>query len=178
MSVPYRLVNLSHIMVVIIAITMVVIPVMLAILWWQFDWIAQSVSRLGTFIIYPERVGPGTRLLGFLISMIPASLLLYGLWHLREAFERFGRGEFFTPETIACIRTFALMLALQALARPIATALLSVVLTIPNPPGERALAISIGSGELEILFVGAVFFAIAHLMAEGRRLADDNAQIV
>ncbi|MFN3232915.1 MAG: DUF2975 domain-containing protein [Alphaproteobacteria bacterium] len=123
-------------------------------------------------------MGPGTKLLGFLISMIPAGALLYGLWRLQDAFSRFAAGEFFSRETIRCIRTFALMVLLQALLRPIASSMLSVLLTLQNPPGEKALAIRFGSGELEMLFVGGLFFAVAHLMAEGRRIADENAQIV
>ncbi len=178
MTIHPRFIRLSLLLKHVITLSLILLPTLFAALWWQFDWLAANAPELNRLAVDAQSVGPGRRVLGFLISMLPVSLLLYGLWRLREAFERFSQGEFFTYETITCIRSFALMVMLQSLMRPVATTLLSVLLTMSNPPGQRTLAISIGSGELEMLFVGAVFFAVAHLMVEGRRLADDNAQII
>jgi hypothetical protein len=154
------------------------IPAVLALAWWQFDWLVSNAPEFRHVPFNPESIGAGTRLLGFTVSMLPASFLLCGLYRLARVFRSFSEGAIFTPGTIAGIRTFALMVVLSALARPVATAMLSVVLTMNNPPGERALAITIGSGHLEAVFVGLVFFVIAHLMQEGQRLAEDNAQII
>ena len=67
---------------------------------------------------------------------------------------------------------------LYAASSPIIGGLLSVVLTMGNPPGERALVLSFSSNELALLFLGGCLLVISWVMAESSRLADDNAQIV
>ncbi|MBI1179519.1 MAG: DUF2975 domain-containing protein [Alphaproteobacteria bacterium] len=154
------------------------IPLLLAFLWWQLDWIAAASPDLSRIAFDPREVNGAQRAAAFLTSMIPAGVLIWGLLRLQAVFRRFATGEFFSAATTDGLRAFALAVTLQALLRPVASALLSVLLTLQNPPGQRSLAVGFGSAELETLFVGAVFLAVAHLMNEGCRLADDNAQFV
>lgn len=67
---------------------------------------------------------------------------------------------------------------LLALLLPLTRGLMTVALSLGNPPGQRSLAIGIQWDDcLHILF-GAVLLTIARVMAEAQRLADDNAGFV
>jgi len=73
---------------------------------------------------------------------------------------------------------FAWGVLLLALLLPLTRGLMTVAFSIGNPPGQRFLLITVAWFDcLHILF-GAVFVAIARVMAEARRLADDNAGFV
>jgi len=73
---------------------------------------------------------------------------------------------------------FAWAVLLLALLLPLARGLMTVALSIGNPPGQRFVSITLAWFDgLHILF-GAVLVAIARVMAEARRLADDNAGFV
>lgn len=144
---------------------------------------------------YPEIVGspiPGaaglwgvtgdlpvvTRLGGFLVSMIPAGVLIYGLARLRQMFRLYGRGSIFTADAARCLRQFSVTVMLQAILSPLATAAHSVIVTRHNPPGEKMLTLSLGNQEFTALLLGGLLLVIAWVMGEGAKLAAENRQFV
>lgn len=110
--------------------------------------------------------------------MAASGIVLFGLWRLRRLFELYSVGQIFTVENARCLSSFAWALVVFAATRPLFGAVLSVVLTWRNAPGQRELAISLGSNEVGVAFVGALLLIIAWVMREGCRLAEENAQIV
>ena len=115
---------------------------------------------------------------GALLSMLPLSLLLTGLWEARRCFQRFVAGEIFSAGTVRCLRRFAgWVMASVAAGMATATAI-SVLLTINNPPGMRHLAISVGSDQVFTLFFAGMVWLMAAVIGEARELADENAAFV
>ena len=173
-----RVRRVSRLMRLICTLAIFVIPLGLAGLWATFDlWAAShpELMHLGKL----ARPMPAPILLsGFLISMIPGSIALFAVWRLRRLFGLYAGGEIFTAGNVRCLRDFALAVMGLALAKPVTGALLSVVLTLANPPGQRQLAIQFGSSEVTTLFVGGVFLTIAWVMDAGREMAEDSARIV
>ena len=121
---------------------------------------------------------PLFRLLAFLVTMIPGAIAIYGLLALRRLFDSYRTGAIFAAGNALCLRTFAISVVGSVLAKFITAPVLSVVLSWHNPPGTRALAITLNSDDLGALFVGCLFLVVAWIMAEAQRLAEDNAQIV
>ena len=118
------------------------------------------------------------RLAAAAITLAAAGPLLFGLDQLRRLFALYRTGQVFVPDGAQRLRAFAWAVILMAIVQPIAGAVLSVVLTLDNPPSERMLSISIGSGQVQTLFVGVLFLVIATIMREATRIADENAQII
>ena len=52
--------------------------------------------------------------------------------------------------------------------------LLSVALTLHNPPGQRIFTLDIGSPDLTALLLGNILAVIAWVMEEGRKLQEDQ----
>lgn len=121
---------------------------------------------------------PEVRLAGFVISMIPMTVVISGLWQLRKLFIRFSKMEVFSCGTVRQMRLVALHLIAIGTIMPMSGALMSLATSFSNPPGLRVISITLGGGELASLFIGAVFLAISWVLVEGKKLADENQQFV
>ena len=168
----------SRIMKGICSTLIAIIPLLLIFIWMNFP-AAASALQLFTYVPYQLECLTSVNLIaGFTISMALASVLLYGLYKLRCFFVLCSTGNIFTPESGNYLHSFSLSAILYAvLAIPVHT-LLSVILTINNPPGERAVSISLSSTELSLVFLGGVFFVISWVIKESVRIAEDNAHFV
>jgi uncharacterized membrane protein len=66
----------------------------------------------------------------------------------------------------------------QAPLGPLTSATLSAALSVGNPPNERAITIAFSINDYFALLVGGVLLAIATVMREAARLAEENASFV
>ncbi|MBE0586358.1 MAG: DUF2975 domain-containing protein, partial [Desulfofustis sp.] len=131
------------------------------------DWLPhRSYEIVGGF-------PPLVRVLGFAVSMIKGAVVMYGLWVLVRLFKLYQAGIFFQAENVRCFRNLSRSLVLWALAGVLVTPLLSVVLTMNNPPGQRVVEISLQSADLTALVVGGMLGVIAAVMEDGERLREE-----
>ena len=103
---------------------------------------------------------------------------LVGLYFLRRAFANFASGEFFTAANSQDLRRFSILLFAQALATPVHQSLMSVLLSLNHPAGQKMLSITIGSNELKAIGVALVLWVMSDLLVEARRLHFENEQFV
>ena len=162
-----------------------IIPVGLAVLWFTMDWWVFGAGKATGFrpwqgpdFAIPQPIPDYSLALGFLASMLPGSLMVYAVWHLRALFGLYGQGQIFTAKNAMHLRRFALAVLGMTLAGPVSNTLVILALTYGNPVGQRMLSISFSSSQLVVLFMGVMFLVIAWVMDEGRELAEDQAQIV
>lgn len=175
--------TISKILSPLCVLVFILIPALVAAVWF---WGDESFIRSGEpshyFVPYgielQSDLNPGTRIAGFVISLLPNLLLLYGIWHLRALFLCFGQLEFFSQRTTRHMRAFALANFVYAFAYPLAGGLLSVALSSLDPATPTLLILTAGHHELMALFIGGVFLLIASLMAEGQRLSDEVEHFV
>lgn len=111
---------------------------------------------------------PGQHLLGgfsLAVGVLPGLFLLH---HARKLFACFARGEVFAAEPVAHIRAAGLWLVVSAIA-----ALFAKI-------GLNSASGTNNNVELDIqsLVFGAATFVAASVMAEARRIADENASIL
>lgn len=175
---PTRLSRLSALMCCVAALGGAVGEIALAWIWLSPDWVRTVVApRVG---VLPEQVALSTQvqLAGFLVSMLPLGVLLYALHQAYGLFDTYRRGNVFAKDAPLRLRRIGFSMMALAVLRPIASALLSMVLTYQNPPGGRLLVISFSLDDYMLAALAGLFFAIGHVMVEAARLADDAAQIV
>ncbi len=155
-----------------------VLPLGLALIWVNLDSLGPEFIAQVSHAARIDTLGVGTLILGFAISMIPVSMLIYGLVQLRRLFCLYGAGQIFSNLHAVYLRRFALASILSVFLQILSGSLLSVLLTFQNPPGTRQLTVSITSDHLGTVFLGSVLLVIAWIMVEGSKMAEDNAQIV
>jgi hypothetical protein len=118
------------------------------------------------------------RVAGAAISLLSVAFLMAGLWQARSFFRLFRTGQVFTADAARCLRRFAGWVALSVVARVVAGAALSVVLTISNPAGMRHLAIGVSSDALLALLFAGMVWVMAAVISRARALAEENASFV
>lgn len=173
-----RIQRLSYFMQQLCLAVMVAAPSALIAFWLNFERFAGTLAQQQSIPLQLEHIGPLNLILGFLVTLIPLSIVLYGLYHLRALFALYYQTMFFTKANVRHLRTFSISLFTYALLNPVITTLASVVLTMSNPPGQRSLIISVGSNQAAVAFIAAIFMIIAFIMVEGQKLADENAEII
>lgn len=171
-----RIRAVSAVMRAFCTIAIVIIPVGLAAFWaLASPELIGDIRSLGNPV---AALPPLFRLFGFLVTMIPGAIGIYGLIALRRLFDACRAGAIFAAGNALNLRAFAVSVVASALAKIMIGPVLSVLVSWHNPPGTRELAITLSSDDLGALFVGFLFLVVAWIMAEAQRLAEDNAQIV
>jgi hypothetical protein len=116
----------------------------------------------------------GTRWLGLAVSLIPLGATMLCLWWLVHLFGLFAAGEIFTGNTVKYIRRTGWTMLAGVALMPIHEVLLTLVLTMHNPPGERLITISLEPGDIRDLLVAGIIILVSWIMDEGRKLRETD----
>lgn len=158
------------------ALGAVMLTVLPAWFWSSPTWVAQAADRMAG--VHEITLDADALRLGALVGLLPMALGLYLLWQLWRLFGEYGAGRVFTPEATLRLRRFAWAVLALVLQAPLLRAVLSVVLTLGNPPGRRQLVLGFGSDDYIGLLLALVLIAIATVMAEAVRIAQDHEGFV
>lgn len=111
-------------------------------------------------------------------EMIPMAAMIYGLLKLRELFGLYEKGLIFTEKNVTCFRSLGRTLIIWVICDVVKNSLISIVLTLPNPPGHRMITVGLYSADFTAIFVGIVILIIAWVMDEARKIQEDQALII
>lgn len=112
------------------------------------------------------------------VAALPALLFALALWQVRRFSALYEAGDPFPPGAGMHIKRFGYLLLGLALAQILAGMVLSVLLSIHLPAGERMVAIGISSANLATLVVALLVMMIARLLDEAFTVAQDSRSIV
>lgn len=112
------------------------------------------------------------------VSVLPVGVALGLLWQLWGLFGEYREGAIFSARALRCLRRFASGLLVLGLVQPLARALGSVAVSWDNPPGQRQLMVTLSSNDYALVLVALVFVAIARVMHEAARAAEENEGFV
>lgn len=117
-------------------------------------------------VVVRQSLGFETRLLAFLVSLIPASVAIYGLINLKNLLQLYGQAVVFSEHNVRCFARLGYTLIAWVLANLIYVVLVSIVLTFNNPPGERMVVAQFGIADVGTLTIGAVVVLVSWVMKE------------
>jgi hypothetical protein len=155
----------------------VAIPAAIVAYWFVAtpDDVAQQAQlSLGSLVA----LTPWQRVMGALITVVPAALLGVGLLHARACFTQFARGTFFTMTTVSQLRGFAGWVCASVVAHIIARTVLTLVMSFASATQKLQLTVGVGSDQLFALFIAGMVWLIAAVMTHAVTLADEHAQFV
>ncbi len=116
----------------------------------------------------------GDRLLIGSISLPYLAALIWAFYRLDRMLRGFERGEFFDRETVGHLRAFSGFLLLAKLLSLLAMhARVGALVHVLGHQHVRVL-VNLSSDDMAVLLMCALFFLIARMMEEGRRLAEEN----
>jgi hypothetical protein len=154
------------------------LPAINALFWQFFNDVYPKIRMIPLPVPVDHEVSAFCRALAFSADMVPLFATLYGLLKLRELFQLYENGSFFTERNVGCLRSLGKALLVWVGCDIVRYSLLSVILTLGNPPGQRLLVVGLNSGEFSGVFVGIVVLIISWVMDEARKLEEDQALIV
>lgn len=118
------------------------------------------------------------RALGFITCLPMALCWSYIYYQLSGLFLAFSQSRLFTISNIHHIKQAARALLLTFFLSIITESLLSVVLTMNNPIGQRELTISVGTPHFSMLITALVIIVAAYVMGEGLKLEEEKKLII
>nr|WP_319396415.1 DUF2975 domain-containing protein [uncultured Desulfobacter sp.] len=154
-----------------------VIPLATCLIWLfinKLPWISQEV--LPDFVQLPLPLP--IRLAGLAVTMIPASIMIYGITTLIQLFRLYQRGKIFQAENVACLKRLSGTILVLGVTGIITDSLLSVILTLHHPPGEHMITFGITDKDITLFILGYILMTIARVMQEGCRLEHEQSLTV
>jgi hypothetical protein len=118
------------------------------------------------------------RLAALAVDLIPAALVVWALLELHRLFLSYAQGQVFSEAALRSLGRVAMLMFLQVLVSFVAEAPITYLLSLAHPPGHREISLTFGSHDASFLFMAGVVLVIARVMAEARRMADENAAFV
>ena len=146
-----------------------------------FLWLSSPAFIHSTWLMiigannYGITVDGKIRVLGFMISLLPLSVLLYISTLLIQLFKNYEQTAFFTLGNAKLIRKLGFSLYLWAASNIIFKTLLSLVLTMNNPPHAKLLSINITGMDIQSIVIGSIVILLSWVMIEAQKIAEDNA---
>ncbi|BDM62917.1 membrane protein [Shewanella sp. NFH-SH190041] len=149
-------------------------------------WLSQGTdySWLSVFTIAPFQIpvdqytsiplSAQTKLLAVICSLMLYGILFYAFKQLIQLFSHYEQGEIFTQANTRIYRKLGLTIFYWVIGEIIYNALMSIILTINNPIGERIFSIGISSMNLLTIILGFTVTIIAWVMQEAQQIAEEN----
>ncbi|MBY0280915.1 MAG: DUF2975 domain-containing protein [Alphaproteobacteria bacterium] len=119
-------------------------------------------------------ITPMMRFLGWIASLLSLSVLMYLYYTLSQLFSAFSKGYIFTLENISRIKKSSKALIVFMLLTIVTNSLLTLILSMNNPVGERYLGITVGTANLRDLVIALVIMVAAYVMEQGLELEEER----
>ena len=121
---------------------------------------------------------PIIKILGFFINMLTVGMAMLILCFLVRLFRNYERQQIFSLINVRIFRNVGYSLIVWQILIPFQQALLSVLLTWQNGPGQRILATSFSSNNITVVLIACVVILISWIMAEGHKLQEEQEYTV
>ncbi len=155
------------------ALTLLLLP---PVFWLQPDWVASVAQREWNLPMI--QLDLGSRLAGLVASGVQALVGLWAMWEIWQLFGCFARGEVLAPRPTRHLHRLGRALVALAVAMPISNTLTVLALTWHNPPGHRQLVLNISGHDYMALLFGLVLLALATVLKEATRVAQEHAEFI
>ena len=116
--------------------------------------------------------------LGSIVSTLYLALLAYALFAIAGIFRLIAQGNWFEAALSQRMKRFGLALLLFGLSTPLLQTVMTSVITLFNPPGQRIFSIGLNSNDYVIILIGFLMMMLGRVLQEAETLAEENREIV
>ena len=177
-----RIAKVSRVFRIIFQMLLILMPLFTIISWLILPDQLRLSSSIGSIaynpipndLNVPALITPMTRVLGFLINMLTVGINMSIFYFLVRLFRNYEREQIFSLTNARLIRKVGYALLVWQILRPIQTALMSLMLTWHNPPGQRELLVSFSSNNLAVILIACIVILISSVMAEAYKLQQEQ----
>ena len=122
----------------------------------------------------PNELSIKLQLIGFIVSFLPLSALLYLIINIRRLFSFYKEGVIFSFEHVDIFKKTSKALIGWVLLSILYESAKSILFSIGNPPGQGIVNVEFSSQEITTLVIAGIVFVIAWVMDEGRILTEEQ----
>lgn len=122
--------------------------------------------------------GLGQGWIGAAVTVLHGALMLFGLYQLLLLLGEIEKGELFSSGVTRPLRTFALCIMVASVMAAVVAPLIVFFMPDCDPSGVCRRRLTMDMRGLLNLIISLVFFLVARLLDEARRIEDDNRQII
>lgn len=169
-----RVQTMSRFLRFVFTATLIFIPAIQILFWIFFNQLPPEMIPHELPVRVAQNLTMTTRLMALAVSFITTGVVMACVYQLIRLFRFYEQAEIFTEQTVGCLRTLGRLLIGLFLAGIVQEPLMSVALTLQNPPGQRMLTFGLNSDNLTVLLFGGVVVLIAWVMDEGRKLQEEQ----
>ncbi len=126
----------------------------------------------------PADLGNAQYFLLFAVGAVPLAFFIAALLAARRFFTCYVSGELFPQNSSAEISRIGKLFLILAILGPIIRMLAVLIMTWTNPPGQKQFVLSLSTNDGLLIILSAILLMVGHVLAEARRLSEDNQQIV
>jgi hypothetical protein len=162
------------------------LPVLHVVLWANFNSLADTFALMGggpagfnpPWASLPMPLSDATLWRAGLATLIPLAIRMTVFYFLYKLFDLYARGEVFSSGVVRRIRQTGYALLAGQIWNPFNQALVTVLLTLENPPGQRMISVGASSSDVGGLLVAFGIILVSWIMDEGRKLQDEQALVI
>jgi hypothetical protein len=155
---------------------LIVVSTLPFVFWAQADWVAEVAQ--GQWGLKLVQLDMTSRLFGLASSLLQSGTILFALWQMWALFGCFAQGELLALQPARHLRRLGLALSALAGVQPLSRTLGVLALTWGNPPGQRQLWVGLSSDHYLALLFGLVLLALAQVLTEAARVAEENQAFI
>lgn len=171
-----RIKKISENFHLIFSVLLIGIPLYYVVYWTFLNYFPATLIavNVGSNSLTPNHLSFALRFVGFLISLLPLSALIYGVINIRKLFSFYQKGVIFSFEHVKLFKRISKALVLWIFLSILYESTKSILFSMGNPPGQRIVSIGFGSSEFMTLVVAGIVFVIAWVMDEGRIITEEQ----
>ncbi|HEY1406490.1 MAG TPA: DUF2975 domain-containing protein [Spirochaetota bacterium] len=174
-----RIKSVSRFIRIIFVVIIVIIPITISLYWIFYNNLPlpMKISAPNSSFIM-EDLEPINRILCFAAGLIPIAVQIGILVTLARLFHLYEKGEILSARNVQCFKRLGQLIIARAIAGILYTPLISLALSITNPPGQRQLSLGLTSEIIGTFLVGTVILVVSWVMDEGRAINDEQKLVI
>ncbi len=172
--------SVSHKMQVLFETLLILVPLS-TICYWAFYEFLSEIGITWFISDLPDElftINYTSKFFAAIITLIPASIIMYGVFNLKKLFSNYAKNNIFTRENVLIYRKLCNTLFALAMGNILTLPFLSLALTFQNPPGSRFISFTFGTSEIITLLIGFILLTISYVMKKGHELESDNTVVL
>lgn len=169
-----RIIRASRTLRRICTLLVFLVPVICALYWIFFNQIRHLPNMVDVPVPITGDLPAFSRLLAFFTDLLPLSVLVYGLQVLARLFRLYENGIIFAKANVDCFNRLGRAMIIWMGCHFLSNSLISTVLTLHHPPGQRMITVGLEGSDFGALFVGGIVLTVTWVMDEARKIKEDQ----
>lgn len=115
-----------------------------------------------------------TRLLASGASLLTSGIAMTGFYFVIRLFKLYETGRIFSPENVNFFKKLGYILIAYMFAGIVHNSIMTIILTLSNPSGQRMISVGFSSSDLSKLIIGIILILVSRVMDAGREMQEEQ----